>query len=451
MSAPAPQPAPEFRWQAFFQRSRDPLFLLNRQRRLLFVNAAWQELTGLPAAEARGRVCTRRAPASPSSWNDITRALCPPPEVLRGQSARVRRLLPAATGGHRCWDVEFLPFRGDEGALGILGKITPAVVDTATVPATLPEKVIALRAALVQRHSLDSVAGDAPAQQRLSEQVRLAAGTRATVLLTGEAGTGKQWLARVIHGQSPARERAFAALDCRRLPPKALAATLFDSGGLTRHPGVGTIYLREPAGLPRDLQDRLCEFLADPGPDGPRILAGSSVDLAEEVRAGRVLEALRCSLSTLVLELPALRQRLVDLPWLVERLLAQTTTGDERGPPRLTPAACDCLRTYHWPGNLRELGSVLASARLHAEGEAIDAVDLPGYLRLAAQLSQVPGSRNERTLPLAPLLEQVERRLIQLALHRTQGNKSRAAELLSLWRPRLLRRMEALGLIEKEG
>jgi transcriptional regulator with AAA-type ATPase domain len=440
--------APEFRWQAFFQRTRDPLFLLNRQRRLLFVNRAWEELTGLPAARARGLVCSRRRPASPAPEDDVTRALCPPPEVLRGQGARVRRCLPRAEGGRHCWDVDFLPFRDGDGTLGILGKITPAPGGEEVGPAGLPDKVVALRAALAGRYGLDSLVGEAPGQRRLVEQVRLAAGARPAVLLVGEPGTGKHWLARVIHGQGAASERAFAAVDCRRLPAAALADVLFGEAGLLRRPGVGTVYLREPAGLPRDLQARLVELLADPGPDTPRVLAGSSADLDEEVRLGRLLDELRCALGTLVLDVPPLRQRLADLPRLAERLLEQAAASDEVR-PRLTAAAWDTLRAYSWPGNLGELRGVLVSARLHAAGDVIDTGDLPGYLRVAAQLGQVPGPRAEAPLPLGPLLEQVERRLIQLALHRARGNKSRAAELLAMWRPKLLRRMEALGLTEE--
>jgi transcriptional regulator with PAS, ATPase and Fis domain len=447
---PAPTPAAEFRWQAFFQRTGDALFVLDRHRRLLFVNRAWEDLTGLSADRVRGLVCTRRPPAAPSPCDEVTHALSPPPEVLRGHSARVRRCLPAAAGVRHCWDVEFLPFRGEHGTLGVLGKIVPAPGGDPSGVAPLPAKAVALRAALAGRYGLDGLAGEGPAQARLVEQVRLAAESRAAALLVGAPGTGKRWLARVIHNQGPGRERSFAAVDCPRLPPAALAFTLFGEGGLVRRAAVGTLYLREPGALPRDLQARLVEVLADPAPDGPRLLAGTAADLDEEVRSGRLLEELRYGLTTLVLTLTPLRQRPADLPMLVERLLEQTAADDDRRPLRLTPEAWECLRAYSWPGNLRELRSALLSARLHATGETIDAGDLPGYLRVAVQLGPTPGPREERALPLAELLEKVERRLIGLALDRARGNRSRAAELLALWRPRLLRRMEALGFIEKE-
>ena len=104
------------------------------------------------------------------------------------------------------------------------------------------------------------------------------------------------------------------------------------------------------------------------------------------------------------------------------------------------------MRAYPWPGNLRELYSVMQGACWRVQGAHIDAVDLPANLRLAVQLERTSASTSERPLALDHVLEQVERRLIVLALRRAKGNKSRAAEWLSVWRPRLLRRMEALGI-----
>jgi DNA-binding NtrC family response regulator len=109
------------------------------------------------------------------------------------------------------------------------------------------------------------------------------------------------------------------------------------------------------------------------------------------------------------------------------------------------------LRAYSWPGNLRELSAVLARAGAAASGPQIDADDLPAYVRLAVKMDQTTDAAEERPLPLDSLLEKVERRLILNALKLAQGNKTRAAELLSIWRPRLLRRMEALGIKDPEG
>src|SRR5438309_10263190 len=117
MEEPSLEPSPnsnqesatDFRWQALFQRAGEPVFLLNRRRRILFVNRAWEELTGLSAAEARGLQCLRRPSLPQDPWDVVIRAVCCPPlEVLQGKPARTRRLVLRADAAPRWWDVEFL-------------------------------------------------------------------------------------------------------------------------------------------------------------------------------------------------------------------------------------------------------------------------------------------------------------------------------------------------------
>jgi DNA-binding NtrC family response regulator len=435
-----------FRWQALFQRVGEPFFLLDRQRRILFVNQEWEKLTGLKRAEVRGRRCRRRRQPE-AGWQTVAHSLAPPGDVLDGNPARVRR---AAGAGRGWWDVEFFPLMGDATVLTILGKVRALSTETQTDTAPVPEKLLTLRERLADRYCVDAPFGELPALQRVADQVRLARQTRSAVLLVGAAGTGKHWTARAIHHRSVARERGFAAVDGARLPVPVLAALLFGPGGLTRPGGIGTLYLREPAALPREVQEQLVSLLADPAPDRPRVIAGTSTDPEADIRAGRLLEELHARLATLVIALPTLRERLTDLPVLVARMLERTAARADKphAVAGLTPEAWDAFRAYRWPGNLRELYSVLSTASARAGAERIDAAHLPAHLRQAVQLGQVADRPSERVLPLDTLLEQVERRLIQWALRAAGGNKSRAAELLSVWRPRLLRRMEALGIKE---
>src|SRR2546430_2611173 len=118
----------DFRWRSFFQRCREPLFVLNRQRYLLFVNRAFEELTRLDAATLHRLRCRRSRPArAGQAWLTILRhVLSPPPEITAGQAGRVRRLIPASPGRPVCWwDLDFFPLRDDRGHRGVLGKITP--------------------------------------------------------------------------------------------------------------------------------------------------------------------------------------------------------------------------------------------------------------------------------------------------------------------------------------
>jgi transcriptional regulator with AAA-type ATPase domain len=443
--------AEDFRWQGFFQRCREPLFLLNRRRTILFVNHAWEMLTGIRLADARGLVCRRRREPRPDSSEPLQHALAPPPEAAAGKPTRARRLIPGTTTGPRWWDITYFPLEGPQGLLGILGRITAVSLEGTSASPLLPQRLVALRERLRQGYCLENLDSELPALRRVAEQVRLASQTAVPLLLCGEPGSGKEWIARTIHQEGPCRELTFAALDCARLPEAALDAVLFGLAGLLRRPGVGTVYFKEPSRMPRELQARLGELLqasglANPGASGaplPRILAGCGCDPLAEVRAGRLLGDLHYALTTLTIHVPPLRERQGDLPGLVERMLGRLRADHEGGAKDLAPTAWDVLRAHSWPGNLRELHTILAEAWSRAKGERIEVGDLPWHLH-----NPVPAE--ERALPLDTLLEQVERRLIVLALRKAGNNKTRAAEILSIWRPRLARRMEALGITDQE-
>lgn len=450
----------------------EPLFILTRKRRLLFVNRAWEALTGVPASEARGLACTRRGSEATERRSVVARALWPPPEVLDGKPAHARRRVEGPAPAW--WDIEFFPLGGPDGVLCILGKIHGAPLAPAGAflpfPEALrklheqmakglppdkaaelwsPEKLVFLRERLASHFRIDHLDSPLPSMGRVAAQARLAGSIRTGVFLTGEPGSGKSWLARAIHQNTPARERAFAHLDCAHLPTPAIAQTLFGGGGLLQRPGFGTLYLKEPSQLPRDLQLRLFDWMehsaAHPEGVGLHIIAGSDLPPLAEVHAGRLLEKLYGLLATLMIELPPLRERLADLPNLVDRMLERLNDAGERRVAGLTLAAWEIVREHRWQGNLRELYTMLSSCHERVSGERIDAADLPASVRQAVKLDQSRAAPPDRPMPLDALLEQVERRLIELALRRARGNKSRAAELLAVWRPRLLRRMEALG------
>jgi transcriptional regulator with PAS, ATPase and Fis domain len=430
-----PENEARFRWQTLFQKSSEPLFLLNRRRRLLYVNPSWEKLTGLSASEVKGQSCRRRPRGIVAEHIElILAALAPPPEVLKGQPGQARRRIAGAVQAG-WWHIAFFPIAGGGEILGILGKITVLSKPEAGGRFPLSEKLLALRQRHVQNYRLDHLIGDDPAILRLGEQIRLAAPSTLPVLLVGAAGTGKHWAARAIHELSARREQAFLRLDCSRLPAEVLADLLFSSASASH----GAIYLQNAAQLPRDLQQRLLERLD--AEEGPRFFAALELDPLALVQSGQLLHDLYCRLSALVVPLPALTERMADFAGWVEQFLARASQAAESTVRSLHPEALRLLRVHSWPGNLQELYTVILEACFRAKGEVIEPGDLPFHLR------QLPAPA-VKTLSLDAILEQVERRLIVQALQLAKNNKSKAAELLSIWRPRLLRRLEALGIQE---
>jgi PAS domain S-box-containing protein len=421
-----------FRWQAFFQHAAQPLFLVNRRRRILFVNRAWETCTGLTLAEMRGRVCRRRSPSAIQEKEEAILSVCAPPiDAIEGRTCQVRR---RAQRSGPWWEIQFLPIAGATELLGILGTIR-VLAEPSEAPQALPEKLMALRDRQSGRYRLDEVGADSPPLQRLHEQARLAAETSLPITLLGERGVGKEWLARAIHGRSSQRQRYFACLDAERLTGSAVGEILLD-----RRAAFGTVYLREPAQLPREWQSRLTEVLRQrEASEFPRLIVGFRRDPRLDVQAGILLEDFYCAVSPITISLPPLRERLAELPRFVEVFSQRLREQSPQGVKEVGSEAMSVLRAYAWPGNLHELQEALRGACRHAKGERIELADLPFYLKQG----ELPA---ERRLPLDTLLEQVERRLIALALKLTQNNQTRAAELLEIWRPRLTRRMEKFGL-----
>jgi DNA-binding NtrC family response regulator len=434
-----PEGSPSFGWRAFFQHTRTPVFVLGKGRRLRFANSAWETLAGAKLADVLGMVCSTRRHSSP-----LAAALAPTPEVLAGRGDRSRRPAPPLRTGPPWWDVSFIPLMGDEGLFGIVGFVTVVGEAVPAAARKIPAGIAAVRDHHAARYPHDLLAGASPAAERLVTQARHATQTAAPVWLIGESGSGKETAARVIHHAGRQSERMFVPINCAGLQPYLIESLLWGHGGLLGSDRVGTVYLKEPSALPLDLQFRLVEAFATENPDGPRLISGSSAVAAEGVKSGRLRREFATDLSVLEIRVPPLRERLEDLSRLAGHFL------ERRGSrAALDAASLEVLKSQDWPGNLRELADVLAAAAAAAAGEAtIKREHLPHAIRVKAGLVR---PAPEPSLKLDAALESVEKRLIRLALDKAGGNATKAADLLGIWRTRLLRRMEALGLRKNEG
>lgn len=428
-----------FAWRAFFHHSATPVFVLGKGRRLRYANPAWEQLTGVTLKEGLGMVCSQRRHSTP-----LAAALAPTPDVLAGRHDRARRPAPPGRNGPPWWDVTFAPLaaaaegKGDPPDTGrgkeLFGIVGFVMVVGEPVPAAakkVPAPVSALRDRRAAHFGLDLLGGESPAAARLVSQARLAASVAAPVWVVGEPGSGKETVARVIHHTSASRDRAFVAIDCAGLQPYLIESLLFGHGGLGGSDRVGTVYLKEPAALPRDLQQRLADHFTEPA--AARLVCGSERTAADAVMGGALVPQFQTALSALEVRVPPLRERLEDLPRLAARLCDRP----------LDPAALAVLRGHAWLANLRELAAALHEATQGAATGPVLREHLPHELRVKVGIVR---THPPKPLALDALLEAVEKKVIQLALKKANNHQTETAELLGVFRAKLWRRLDALGI-----
>jgi len=321
--------------------------------------------------------------------------------------------------------------------------------------------------------------GESPAWQRVLEQAMRAALTKATVLIRGESGVGKELVARAIHQASPRRHGPFVTLNCAALTETLLESELFghEKGAFTgaterligkfESADEGTIFLDEIGEMSLSTQAKFLRVLEGHpfervGGNVPihvdvRVVAATNRPLEEAVRAGTFRRDLFFRLQVVQLDVPPLRERMEDVPLLAEHFLKRFSRETGRKFKGFTAAALDKLQHYHWPGNVRELKNVIERAVALATGHVIDAsdiwlsqLDLPsrtgtGPLGSAPAHPDLPGSYQ----PLS--LDELEKRHIWATLQHTDWNKSQAAAILGIERSTLDRKIKAYGLTREGG
>ncbi len=486
------------------------MFWIDPALRIVWANRAWEALTGQSAESLAGQTCGAHGPDRGGDSVDLAASHSPPPEALAGEPAGTTALVPTADGELSWRRVEFWPFRDPQGAvLGLLGQLRPAD-ETASVPESRAHshrvRLMGLRERLYRDHGMDALIGSGPWHDRLLRQVRVAAATDVPVLIVGEPGTGKRLVARVIHGLGAGRDRPLVPIDCEALPADALDRELFappddadDCDPASARPRLAlpdgsTLLIGDIRAMPRDVQARLAAVIDRNGHGrdasrqngrGPshvrvRVIAVTAGDIEEAARRDVVRADLHCAISVLVLRLPPLRERPHDLPLLAQHFLERANRRTGGRASGLTGPAMAAIQAYDWPGNLRELDRVVVAAertyRDRSRGEVhdqgtdrdpspadggsperdgslplIDLADLPAAVRGHLAGAYLPPAAPRQPQPLDELLAEIERRLIESALASARQNKSRAAELLGISRPRLYRRIKELNLPDAEG
>jgi len=301
------------------------------------------------------------------------------------------------------------------------------------------------------------IAGD-PASEHVLEMARKVAETSTTILITGESGTGKDQLARLIHELSPRRDAPYLKIDCASLPQELVESELFGhergafTGAVERKlgrlemAGAGTIVLDEVAALSTATQAKLLRVLEERSFERlggtetlaieARLIALTNADLQRAVTSRRFREDLYFRLSVLAIHVPALRERRAAIVPLAEHMLARLATVHGRDAAALSEAGRQALQNYDWPGNIRELKNAIERALIFGKNATLSPEDLPESIR-AAGSGVAAGMRS---------LEDIEREAIQKTLDGTHYKITRAAEILGISRKTLLDKRKKYGL-----
>ena len=312
------------------------------------------------------------------------------------------------------------------------------------------------------------IVGSGPAVRKVTQLIEKVAPTTATVLVRGPSGTGKELVARAVHGNSARRDKPLVTINCATLQESLLESELFghERGAFTgadrAKPGLfevaegGTLFVDEVAEMTPALQAKLLRVLEDghyrrvgstqDRRADVRIIAATNKPLEAEQKAGRFREDLFFRLSVITIDLPALKDRRDDIPELIRHFLQTRQVG--RGLMTVSPAALARLCAYEWPGNIRELANVIERAQILAEDSVITPDDLPENLVAPAG----PAAAGEE--PAAARgpddLDNVEQRHVADVLHRYGGNKAQAAKALGVSRRTLYRLLDKYKLSETE-
>ncbi len=331
-----------------------------------------------------------------------------------------------------------------------------------------------LKEDLARPFAFDSMIGESEPMQKIKELARkVARSPGSTVLVTGESGTGKDLLAKVIHYGSSRAARPFMNITCSAMPETLLESELFgyergaftdarqQKRGLFEQADQGTLFLDEIAETVPTLQAKLLRFLeekafrrvggvADIKVD-VRVIAATNQDLEQQVLEGKFREDLYYRLNVLRIVMPPLRERGRDVVLLAQHFARGFAREFRRPAQTLSRAAEDALLAYTWPGNVRELRNVIERAVLLGEGGTLEPGDLDSLRPLRAQPAPMTTQAvvGAIALPADGLrLDDVEKQLIVLALERTRGTQTRAAALLGLHRDQIRYRMEKFGLLK---
>jgi len=441
------------------------IIVLNPDGKAIYANRVALEYTGLSLDVVRA--------------DDFRARILHPDDVQRLREERHKALSGAVPfeneqralgkdGKYRWFLIQYNPLL-DEGGKVIRWYATGTDIDDRKrAEDRMRNETVALREEIVRSAMFEEIVGSSEALRRVLEQVSRVAPTDSTVLIQGETGTGKELIARAIHNRSKRANRAFIRVNCAAIPPSLIASELFGhekgsfTGALQRRLGRfesadgGTIFLDEVGEIPPETQVALLRVLQEHEfervggnqtvPVDVRVLAATNKDLRAAVADGTFRQDLFYRLNVFPIQVPALRDRIDDIPLLVEYLVDRYAKKAGKRIRSVSKNTLDLFQGYDWPGNIRELQNVVERAVVLCEGETF-CVD-PSWL-VPASLSPTSPNPTMQTIPLVADLAERERAIIENALREAEGlisGPTGAAAKLGIPRQTLESKIRKLGI-----
>ena len=337
----------------------------------------------------------------------------------------------------------------------------------------LAEEVTSLRSKVKEKYQLENIVGKHPKMFEVYKMIGRVMDNKATVLIFGGTGTGKEVVARAIHFNGPLKDEPFVAVDCASLPSDLLESELFGhekgsfTGAVAQKMGKfelankGTLFLDEIGNLTLATQVKLLRFMQEKRIErvggtksielDVRIIVATNLDLEKAVNEGSFREDLYYRLNVITIPLPPLRERRDDIPLLVEHFLQKYWSESKGKAKYVLPETMDLLMRYDWPGNVRELENVIERATVVGKSETILIEDLPLRIQEQKVVSGPELEISARKVPFEQRVEDFEKRLIVDALKKTNWIQTKAAELLGTSRSIMKYKMKKYGIKRGEG
>jgi DNA-binding NtrC family response regulator len=336
-------------------------------------------------------------------------------------------------------------------------------------------EIRALRQVVKEKFRFQNIIGTSTRMQEIYNLIAKIADTDSTILIQGESGTGKELVARALHFNSSRQHQPFVAINCSALPENLLESELFghrkgaftgavqDKIGLFEEAEMGTIFLDEVNSMAVSLQTKLLRVLQERqirkvGDNkshsiNVRVLAATNEALHDKIKASNFREDLYYRLAVIPIEMPALRERLDDIPLLVQHFLQKNASNSNTEPKKIDPKALETLAHYRWPGNVRELENAIERACALCDDGLIKVQDLPPQIVRLASAPQMEAASG--LLPVGQTLDEYirdqERRYIEETIKHNGGSREKAAKMLGISMATLYRKLEVRKTAEAKA